>query len=67
MSALDQSQLEISTQDVGFSSIRITWNQATVDVGQIFTLEISQLQRSVALNESYYYFTAPEGAPPCEV
>ena len=55
---------------MGLNSVSITWSQAAVDVGQIFTLEISrrfELITSVSRNESYYYFTAPEGSPPCEV
>ena len=60
----------MSIQDIGLNSASITWSQATVDVGQIFTLEIShrsELITSVSLNESYYTFTAPEGSTPCEV
>ena len=68
---LDQSQLEMSIQDIGLNSVSITWSRATVDVGQNFTLEIrhrSELITSVSLNnESYYNFTAPEGSAPCEV
>ena len=55
---------------MGLNSVNITWSRATVDVGQIFTLEIShrsKLITSVSLNESYYNFTAPEGSAPCEV
>ena len=67
---LDQSRLEISVQDVKVKGINMTWGQVAVDVGQIFTLEISHrsgLIISESLNESHYYFTAPEGAPPCEL
>ena len=67
---LDQSQLDTSIQDVRPGTINITWDPVAVDVMQIFTLEInhsSTLTVSESLNESYYYFTAPEGAPPCEV
>ena len=37
--------------------------------GQFFLLTISHGSSSdnVSLNDSYYHFTAPEGAPPCEV
>ena len=67
---LDQSQLEMSIQNIGLNSVSITWSRAIVDVGQIFTLEIShgsELITSVSLNESYYTFSAPEGSAPCEV
>ena len=40
-----------------------------VDTSRIFSLKINYSSNSqvISLNESSYYFTAPEGAPPCEV
>ena len=60
----------MSIQEVRPGAINITWDPVAVDVRQIFTLDISHsstLTVSESLSESYYYFTAPEGAPPCEV
>ena len=67
---LDQFQLEMSIEDMGLNSVGITWSRAAVDVGQTFILNIShrsELITSVSLNESYYYFSAPEGSPPCGI
>ena len=56
---------------MGAGSINLTWSQESSvgDAAQIFLLKISHgLSRQIiSLNESYYNFTAPEGAPPCEV
>ena len=67
---LDQSNLKMSIQDVSLGGINITWSGAAVDVAQIFTLHIvsgSESLYSESLYESYYFFTAPEVAPRCEV
>ena len=66
---LDQSQLEINIRDMGISGINMSWSEGVVDVEQIFMLTISHgLSNEVfLLNESFYFFTAPEGAPPCEI
>ena len=55
--------------DAGVSSVNLTWDLSVGDVAQIFLLMISNGSSSdiMSLNESYYHFTAPEGAPPCEV
>ena len=54
------------------NSINLTWSQGpslVVDMMQTFILNITHGSSSqvISLNESYYNFTAPEGAPPCEV
>ena len=54
-------------------SINLTWSQeSTLEVDaprQLFSLKINYGSniRVVSLNESYYNFIAPEGAPPCQV
>ena len=57
--------------DVGIGSVNLTWELSLGGADQIFLLTISHGSSSdnnyLSLNESYYHFTAPEGAPPCEV
>ena len=55
--------------DVGISSVNLTWDSSVGGAAQIFLLTISHGFSSeiMSLNESYYHFIAPEGAPPCEV
>ena len=55
--------------DADVSFINLTWDLSVGDEAQIFLLTIGHGSTSdtMSLNESYYYFTAPEGAPPCEV
>ena len=54
-------------------SVNLTWNQESspgmVYAPQIFSLKINDGSKSqvVSLNESSYTFTAPEGAPPCQI
>ena len=55
-------------------SINISWSQvppvaAAANVMQRFSLMVSHGSHTetISLSESYYHFTAPEGAPPCEV
>jgi hypothetical protein len=55
-------------------SINLTWSQDSapeVDAPQdlIFSLKINYGSKSrvVSLRESTYHFTAPEGAPPCQI
>ena len=54
---------------VGVGSVNLTWDLSLGGAAQIFWLIISHGSSSddVSLNESHYHFTAPEGAPPCEV
>ena len=56
---------------MGAGYINLTWNQESSvgDAAQIFLLNITHGSSSqvISLNKSYYNFTAPEGAPPCEV
>ena len=52
--------------------INLSWRQEPQgldDAALIFLLTISHGSSShnMTLNDSYYHFTAPEGAPPCEV
>ena len=52
--------------------VNISWSrepQGLDDSALRFLLTISHGSSSdnLSLNESYYHFTAPEGAPPCEV
>lgn len=49
--------------------INITWYSGSEINAQIFSLTISfgSSSQVITLNESYYYFIAPEGAPPCQV
>ena len=55
--------------DVGVGSVNLTWDLSVGGTDHIFLLTISHGSSSdnVSLNESHYHFTAPEGAPPCEV
>ena len=55
--------------DVGVGSINLTWDLLIGGADQIFLLTISHGSSgdNMSLTESYYHFTAPEGAPPCEV
>ena len=59
---------------MGVHSINVSWSQmlpvaAASNVMQTFSLTISHGShtKTISLNESYYHFTAPKGAPPCEV
>ena len=57
------------------NSINLTWSDQQLasvplaDMMQVFKLNISHGFKSniISVNESYYYFSAPEDAPPCEV
>ena len=55
--------------NVGVSSVDLIWDLSVGDAVQSFLLTISHGSSSemISLNESHYHFTAPEGAPPCEV
>jgi hypothetical protein len=69
----DPSAISLNTLDIGVNFIRLEWNQESVvpDTMLSFCLTVSNGSNSQdilsGLNESYYNFTAPEGAPPCEV
>ena len=62
-----------SILEMSENRINLTWSQESsigpCDSAQIFSLTISYGSSSqvISLNGSYYNFTAPEGAPPCEV
>ena len=59
------------------NSINLTWSQGlspdsvclATDVMHTFLLNITHgtSSQAISVNESYYYFTAPEGAPLCEI
>ncbi len=57
--------------DVGVSSVNLIWDLSVGGAAQSFLLTISNESSnnilSASLNESYFHFTAREGAPPCEV
>jgi hypothetical protein len=62
----DPIPLTLKVLDVGVGSVNLTWDLSVGGAAQGFLLTISNIM-SKSLNESYYHFTAPEGAPPCEV
>ena len=57
------------------NAINVSWSQksstavAVMNAEQTFLLTISHgsTSKTVSLSESFYYFTAPENAPQCEV
>ena len=58
--------------DAGVNMIRLEWSQELLVpyAMQTFSLTVSHgssSQEISGLTESYYNFTGPEGAPPCEV
>ena len=59
--------LEVS--DIKSDAINITWHHESEQTVRTFSLTITYGSHIevIPLSESYYYFTAPEGAPPCEV
>ena len=68
----DPSAISLHTLDVGVNVIRLEWSQEPLvpDDMQSFSLTVSSassIQDISGLNKSYYHFTAPEGAPPCEI
>ena len=65
----DPIPLTLKVLDVGVSFINLTWDLFVDNEAQIFLLTISHSSSSdnKSLNESTFHFTAPEGAPPCEV
>ena len=66
---VDPIPLMLKVLDIGVSSVNLTWDLSVVEALQSFLLTISHGSSSdiKSLNEFYYDFTAPEGAPPCEV
>ena len=61
--------VEVSTINLTWSNEELVSVPSVVDVMHAFTLNISHGSSSqiISVNASYYHFTAPEGAPPCEV
>ena len=66
---VDPTPLTLKVLDVGVRSVNLTWDLSVGGAAQSFLLTISHGSSSdnMSLNESYYHFIAPEGAPPCEV
>jgi hypothetical protein len=55
---------------VDVSSVNLTWDLSVGDAAQTFSLTIisnGSIGEVIPLNKPHYHFTAPEGAPPCEV
>ena len=72
MAYTDPSAIFLSTLNVGVNFIRIEWSQESLvpDAMQSFSLTVSSgsgSQDISGLNDTYYNFSAPEDAPPCEV
>ena len=69
----DPSAIPLLISDISVNKmIRLEWSQEPLApyAMQSFSLTVSSgsdSQYISGLNESYYHFTAPEGAPPCEV
>ena len=68
----DPSRPTITSVDAGVNMIRLEWRQESLvpDSMQTFSLTVSHGSSSQDISgliESAYHFTAPEGAPPCEV
>lgn len=61
----------LEASEIQMNSINITWYRESEPGPMIrtFSLTISYGSHTevIPLNESHYVFTAPEGAPPCEV
>ena len=64
----------LKVMDTDVNGVNISWSQesrseAVSDAVQTFSLTVSHGSSSqvISLNDSFYYFTAPEDAPPCEV
>ena len=67
----EPSERLLTTTEEKVDSLMLTWSQGSLlpDIMQTFLLTINHGSSShvIPLNESHYNFTAPEGAPPCEV
>ena len=69
-----ESTFSFEVIEISEGAINISWNEdssqvAVSDAVQTFSLTVSHGSSSqvISLNDSFYYFTAPEDAPPCEV
>jgi hypothetical protein len=65
----DPLPLTLKVLYVDVSSVNLTWDLSVFGAAQIFLLTISYGSSSdtMPLSEFHYHFTAPKGAPPCEV
>ena len=62
--------VRVDILDVGVNSLKLSWSHEMLATDtHLFSLNINSGSSSqvISLNESYYNFTAPESAPPCEV
>ena len=69
---IEPAQFKFELLEQQKESINLTWSQESspmIDKPQNFLLTIKHDSDSqvISLNDSSYYFTAPEGAPPCEI
>ena len=51
---------------LGENAINISWSQDLTSVA-VLTVSHGSSSQVISLNDSFYYFTAPEDASPCEV
>ena len=68
-SDVEPVSLTLKVVDGFIGSFYLTWDLSVGDAAQTFLLTISHGTSSdiISLNELYYHFIAPEGAPPCEI
>ena len=69
LNVLETSSVTINTEDTDLQTVNISWSSLSQSV---FTLTIVSSSNAAQpqilhLHQPYYAFTAPEGAPPCEV
>ena len=70
--------MDVYSEDIDIQRANISWNfpslqvsLSTEDVNQTYTLTVTSSNtaqpQKLEFHQPYYVFTAPEGAPPCEV
>ena len=69
--------MDVYSADVDIQRVNISWNPQSQpfslvieDINQIYTLTVTSSNthpQTLQLHQPFYVFTAPEGAPPCEV
>ena len=69
ITCIEPAQLLLRISYIKTGGINITWYSGSEINAQIFSLTMSFgfSSQVITLNGSYYYFIAPEGAPPCQV
>ena len=71
--SIEPTQFSLEVSQMNMHSLNVSWSQTlpvtAPNILQTFLLTINHGPQShvVPLNDSHYMFTAPEGAPPCEV